>query len=173
MAKKTLLREHILTEADLQTGEVTKETKLQTITVPAEPDFVKLYLADVAYLNKVPGTDPLIRELLKLMTYDGIIVLNAAIKRRIAVLVDIKIGHLDNQLTKITKAGLLIRRDRGLYEANPHIFGKGAWKDIYLRRKSIEVTIEYTKEGGRQVKYNVPKEEQQELPLDSYFDKAS
>lgn len=173
MATKKILREHVLTEVNSDTGEITKESKLQAFNIPTEPDFVKVYLQDVAYVNNVPGTSPLIFELLKFMTYDGIIVLNASIKRLISEKIDIQVAHIDNQLSKLTKAGVFIRRDRGLYEANPYIFGKGLWKDIRVRRENLGITLEYTKDGGRKVNYKVSAEEQQELPLAEILNKAS
>lgn len=169
MGKKQILRATETTEVDYATGEVKTQSTTRESFVSQEPDFIKLYLDDVAYLNNVGGCSDLLRQYLKLVTYDGIIVLNAAVKRRIAASLGVTVKHIENQTTKLVKQNVIIRRDRGLYEANPHIFGKGAWKDIQERRKGVEVIVSYTEEGGRQVKYSVPKEEQKEEQQDLPF----
>ena len=163
MATKRVHREEEHTEYDGETGEVKKHSRVLTLAVPAEPDYIKLYLQDVAYLNNVTGCSDTLREVLKLMTYEGQIIINKAIKKRIAEYLKVTLGHVENQITSLVKADVLLRVDRGLYEANPHIFGKGHWKDIYLRRKRIEVKVTYDENGGRQVKYNVPVPQQEEM----------
>ena len=51
---------------------------------------------------------------------------------------------IDQHITKLVKSGLLSRKDKGMYIANPNLFGKGKWQDI----KAIRMQFEYNDNGS-------------------------
>jgi hypothetical protein len=164
---KTIL-ETQQTDFDYTTGEIKTDKKIKTIVHEQEPSYMKVYLQDIAYLYDIKGADPILLELLKLMTYEGIIILNSAIKRRIAATVDMKIGTINNVISELSKKLILVRRDRGIYEANPYIFGKGKWIDIKARRNNIEYSVTIDKEGNRHVSFGLGTEYKIEKSADDF-----
>lgn len=125
-----------------ETGEL--QVTHRDSVLPKEPDYVKLYLADIQMLSCLPKwTDRILNELLRLMNYKNQIVLNSSLKREIAEEFKIHLKTIDNALVMLVKQGVLIRKDKGLYLGNPVLFGKGEWKDI----RELRLTIHYTKEG--------------------------
>ncbi len=92
---KTILETHD-TEVDYTTGEIKSGRSTKTVIHDQEPGYMKIYLQDIAYLYDIKGSDPVLLELLKLMTYEGLIILNGAIKKRIATTVNMKIGTINN-----------------------------------------------------------------------------
>lgn len=146
------------------TGEinVTKIVKEGTYReVRDEPAFVKLYL-DTVLLNKniSVNRNPILNELLKLMPYASSEVnyfaLNKSIKERIAKQVDLSLQTVNNAITEFTKAKILLRLNRGLYQMNPLFFGKGDWKDI----KKIRGNIEWSKHGITFTDMEIEKEDE-------------
>lgn len=134
----TVVRE--TTTIDVTTGEVFQST--QESVLPVEPDYVKLYLADLVVLNDIPKwVSGILHELLKRMNYQNEIVLNAEIKRRIAMELDIVPQTIDNALVIFIKKSVLYRNGKGVYLANPYLFGKGKWSDIRKIRLSISYGI--------------------------------
>jgi hypothetical protein len=128
---------------DSNTGEVTNEVTTRTYKVPSEPHFVKLYLRDIIYLHDMPtALHGILHELLQIMDYDNLITVNSARKRLIATKLDIALSTISNGITSLVKANILIRRDVGMYVANPYLFGKGNWNDIYKIRLSVDYSIE-------------------------------
>ena len=127
---------------DRETGESLK-TYTESV-IPREPDYVKLYLESITKLNDVQGwTDPVLYELLRLMNYRNEIVLNAAIKKRIALEINISTRTIDNALSMLVKKSIIFREDTGLYKGNPFLFGKGEWRDI----RELRMTVVFNKEG--------------------------
>lgn len=130
-------------------GEVQSNTKSTVLKVEAEPSYIKIYLQDILYLNNLQSNQTgLLYELLSYLNYDNEIVLNSTIKRRIAEKLETTIQVIDNNLSKLVKKDILKRVGRGVYIANPYLFGKGKWKDILEKRiEHISLKIEYSKEG--------------------------
>lgn len=127
---------------DRETGESLK-TYTESV-IPKEPDYVKLYLESITKLNDVQRwTDPVLYELLRLMNYRNEIVLNAAIKKRIALEINISTRTIDNALSMLVKKSIIFREDTGLYKGNPFLFGKGEWRDI----RELRMTIVFNREG--------------------------
>jgi len=132
-----------------ETGEITETSTTKTFQAESEPNYIKLYIEDISYLNKLPkGMDSLIYELIKYINYQNEIILNSHIKKKIAERIGKGERHINNSITKLVKHEILIRIDRGVYQINSYIFGKGSWKDIIKHRKSLklEVFYEYQKE---------------------------
>ena len=55
------------------------------------------------------------------------------------------VRSLNNDLTKLVKGCIIKRLGTGTYQLNPHIFGKGEWKDI----ESIQATWDYNDIKGK------------------------
>jgi hypothetical protein len=79
------------------------------------------------------------------MDYQGRIILNAGLKREIATRINTSVQHIENSLTKFSKKEILIRKDTGIYLANPWLFGRGSWEDV----RAIRLTVEYNLDGTR------------------------
>lgn len=146
--KKTTFEQQTV---DVLTGEVVK-TYSESV-VQKEPDYVKLYLESITKLNDVQGwTDPILYELLRLMNYGNEIVLNAAVKKRMALSLKISTRTIDNALSMLVKKNIIFREDTGLYKGNPFLFGKGEWRDI----RELRMTVVFDK-GGQNISTEVIK----------------
>lgn len=138
--RSKVLRE--TTIVNVETGEV--KSSVQESIVAKEPDFVKLYLADLVMVNNIPKwVTGILWELLKRMAYGNEIVLNSSIKKRIALELNIVPKTIDNALVTFVKKNILIRKDTGVYLANPYLFGKGDWNSI----RKIRLQVEYSSLG--------------------------
>ena len=137
--------EHTQTlDANGNLKEQTRKSKSKT-KVETEPHFIKLYIQDICLLNKIPMTgNHILNVLLTFMNYENEIILNSGIKRRITANLNISMGTLDNNLSKLVKLNIMKRIDTGIYKLNPNLFGKGHWTDI----KEIRATWIYGN-GGR------------------------
>jgi len=120
------------------------ETKFKTISKPKEDDFIKLYLSDVGHLHNLqPNQQELLYHFLQKMTYDNLIVINKTIKEMIAKESGKSFRTVENALTSYVDTGILLRQGRGVYIANPYLFGKGRFEDI----QKIRMEVVYTAEG--------------------------
>lgn len=136
---------------DISTGEAIKT--YSEAVLPKEPDYVKLYLESITKLNDVQGwTDPILHELLRLMNYRNEIILNAAVKKRMASEIKISTRTIDNALSMLVKKNIIFREDTGLYKGNPFLFGKGEWRDI----RELRMTVVFDK-GGQNISTEVLK----------------
>lgn len=123
----------------------TVKSELRETYVEKEPDYVKLYLQDIALLNDIPKwVGGVLYELLKRLEWGtNEIILNASVKRRIATDLGIAAKSVDNALVAFVKKNILSRVDTGIYRANPYLFGRGSWEDI----KRIRLSIVYDESG--------------------------
>lgn len=135
----SVIEEHTI---DFVTGEMVSQRTATKRFVSKEPDFVKLYLDDVMKLNDIPAkkTDVLYL-LLKKMNYDNEITVVASHKREIAKQLSCSKISVEKTLGLLVEKGILIRKDRGVFLANPNIFGKGNWKDIEQLRLLLTYDI--------------------------------
>jgi hypothetical protein len=143
---------------DGATGEVT-----ESITVTSdifrrtdgEGNFVKLYITDLCILNKLQHKAMMVLlELVKTMDYKNEISVSIGKKKDMCKELDIYnlvngervlgTNIIDQHITKLVKSGLLSRKDKGMYIANPNLFGKGKWQDI----KAIRMQFEYNDNGS-------------------------
>lgn len=143
---------------DGATGEVT-----ESITVTSdifrradgEGNFVKLYITDLGILNKLQHKAMMVLlELVKTMDYKNEISVSIGKKKDMCKELDIYnlvngervlgTNIIDQHITKLVKSGLLSRKDKGMYIANPNLFGKGKWQDI----KAIRMQFEYNDNGS-------------------------
>lgn len=140
---------------DLLTGQIVKTDR--EIRIPKEPDFIKLYLNDLVMLKDIPQwVSGVLYALLKHMNYQNEIILNATIKKRIAVDLDIVTRTIDNALVTFVKKNVLFRIGAGVYQANPYLFGKGEWINI----RKIRLQVEYGQNGSREIVAELSKSEE-------------
>ncbi|HHD2824524.1 replication/maintenance protein RepL [Clostridium perfringens] len=130
---------------DVSTGEVLQEqSQLKTQTKGAEPPFIKLYIDDLMLINDLPtSSSNILWELVKTMSYDQEIVLNASRKKRICANLNIQMQTLNNALTKFVKKEILFRTEPGIFVPNPYLFAKGSWNDV----KELRMIVNYTPKG--------------------------
>lgn len=156
---KTIIESQITdtnTIVDGSTGEILaveehKQTGTKTIR-SAEPSYIKLYIDDILYMASIPKAyTPLVYELAKRASYaneeEGMCVaLTGFIRQKICE----KCGWKDtriinNYLSKLIKGNIIKRLGTGTYQLNPHLFGRGEWKDI----EKIRMTWDYDAVRGK------------------------
>ncbi|MHA4334877.1 replication/maintenance protein RepL, partial [Bacillus cereus] len=117
---------------DINTGEIQEEEEIINAYIDKEPDYVKIYLKDIVALNDLPkGLDRVINVLLKVMSYDNMIILNSFIKKQMAQELGYKtVQVLNNNINKLVNAEILFRKGTGTYQVNARYFGRGHWHDI-------------------------------------------
>jgi len=141
-------------------GEILETEIVQTFQVDKEPDFIKMYIADINRLNNLPkGMDVILLALLKTMSYTNIIPVYMPIKQVIAREIGVSIVYLNKAIEAFYKTGIFIRVARGIYMADPELFAKGSWNDI----KKLRLVIDYNKNGTKSLKSNLPEEMQLKL----------
>ena len=150
---------------DKETGEVATMSKTSTYSVEGEPPFIKLYINAVAKLSGLPdGSKSTLFELIKLVDYDGRIILNAGIKRIIAKNIGVKPHTIANTLTQLIKSNIISRIDTGIYLMNPFYFARGKWNDIMKSRINyVKISMMYS-ERGEEISIETSMNEQQEHP---------
>lgn len=144
MAKKNLIKELKVESVDYESGEVREEKTYSTSKVDTEPDYIKLYLADMSrWANLAHGTSTVLGAVLRYMNYENKIPLNAFVKEEIANYLGVTKAAIDQQLHKLCKRGLLSRIGYGTYMANPYTFGRGKWTET----REIRATVTYNRDG--------------------------
>ena len=135
-----------------ESGIIKKTQTDYTITLSAEPAYVKVYLDTVLYLSDLPkGYNSILWALLGEMSYSSkdnkyggqIIYINALMKKDIAEKLKVSLGRINNALSDLHKGKILERVGTGTYRINPHLFGKGDWKDI----EEIRTEVVFNAEG--------------------------
>lgn len=133
---------------DKGTGEIFTQKIVTKRKVSREPDFIKLYLDDVMLLSNIPKSkSDILYLLLRKMNYDNEITVVASHKREMAKELDCSVINVDKTLALLVEKGILIRRERGIYIANPRLFGRGNWEDI----EELRLSIEYNKQNGKRI----------------------
>lgn len=146
---------------DDRTGELHQEERIIKRRLPKEPDFIKLYLDDVMMLSDIPKQkSDILYLLLRKMNYDNEITIIGSIKKQISDELDCSLGTIDKALHLLVEKKVLIRKDRGLYIANPRLFGRGRWEDI----EELRLSIEYKRDGKKIGAIVEKKDEMLELP---------
>lgn len=141
---KRVIRESTNTTIDTETGEVKNVSNTKETVVDREPDYIKLYIDNIIKLNDLPkATNGILNNLLKNMNYENEIVIVSHVKKRIAEDMGIKANTIDHNLRKLVNKGVLTRVGRGVYKANPFLFGRGKWQDI----RELRMSITYNKNG--------------------------
>jgi hypothetical protein len=173
MAKinQSYITDIIQTNAD---GEVLcrQQTTNTSYNLGQEPPYVKLYLDAVLYLSDMPkGYTPILYSIIKRIPWanqEQDMAINMALKRCLAKELDCSVSKISNAITDLVKGYILIRTDVGLYKINPHIFGRGEWKDIGELRLHVTFNAEGKTVMGeimRKKRKSVIDENQLTLPL--------
>ena len=150
--KKTIM--YLRETVDRTTGEVQTCEKIETMKLPSEPDFIKLYVSDLGRLLDLPQSQSqLLMCLVRLMDYDGIIALTPTRRDRVCMQIGISAKTLRNQMTMMLQhdGSPLRHLGRSEYQMDPHLIAKGHWDDIVQRRMTWEMTVRYTPDGKRQI----------------------
>lgn len=128
-------------------GNSVQRTDVRVGKWDSEPPYVKLYIQDIMYLSNLSGRlVPLVMALLKRLTFANAenpmcVVLVPMVKQEILKETGwSSVGSLDNALQELVKGNIIKRIGRGVYQMNPHLFGRGDWKDI--SRIRLEVSYE-------------------------------
>lgn len=131
------------------TGAVAKSTSSTVKQWEAEPPYVKMYLDTILYLQDLPkGHNSILHALLKRMTYANgdngqCVFVNMGLKRMIGKELGVSVSRIDNVISDLTKGGVLERIERGVYQVNPHLFGRGEWADI----AQLKLTVTFDANG--------------------------
>lgn len=149
--KKVYVRE--ITEVEsLETGEVI-QTKRQDVTMfEKEPPYVKLYLNDIGRLKGLNNSEQhLLNELVFNMGYNNIVPAYKPVKEMIAERIGMPYNTLNEAIKALYQKGILVRKARGFYIIDPHLFGRGSWKDV----QKIRMTIDYNPDGTKTINTEV------------------
>jgi hypothetical protein len=162
MAKKTLRFETLEQTLDKETGELNTLRKVSQYKVEAEPPYVKLYVKDLIRIKGLPpATTNVLLAMLRSMGYNNVIPAYAPIKKMMCRDLNIKIDTLNKAIDNLYKENILIRLDRGLYMADPELFGRGTWKEV----ENIRMQITYSPEGKKIISSSLNGDDQLKLNL--------
>ena len=143
MEKKKITHEQIHTTRD-ENGNIVEEETLRESRVPQEPEYVKLYIRDIGRLIGLTKTEnSILFALLNSMSYGNVIAAIRPIKKMISEHTGIAEQTINQTISNFAKRGILIRKERGIYIADPQLFGKGRFRDI----EKLRLTIEYNEDG--------------------------
>tara|TARA_B100000809_G_scaffold60530_1_gene57107 strand:+ start:1148 stop:1678 length:531 start_codon:yes stop_codon:yes gene_type:complete len=143
---KVILKEIVQTTVDMDTGEVVELSKTETFKGEREPDYIKMYISDIALLNDIPkGMNPILLDLIAQMGYNNIIPAYKPIKLMTCNRLGISLDYLNKAIQTFYEKGLLVRVARGVYMAEPNLFARGKWEDI----KTLRLTIDYVNKDGK------------------------
>jgi len=137
------IKQEVLTTQVNHEGEVIHQTNTTVFSVGKEPNYIKLYMADICYMKDMPKTHhPILQALLGYIHWGtNELVLNASIKKRISESLNIKMNTLDKAILGFVKAEILLRQDLGVFIFNPYLFGSGHWDDIQEIRMNIAYNL--------------------------------
>lgn len=134
----------IIEVVDHTTGEVMKTE--QEFIIPPEENYIKIYIKDVSMLRGIQSwVSNALYELMKYIGYGNELVVHTCMKEDIAQELGTSINTINRAIQELHKKKILVRKARGVYIANPKIFGKGKWSDIVRLR----IEINYSSTNGR------------------------
>lgn len=84
---------------------------------------------------------PLLYELISAGSRGGKIIVNASLKRDMGSRIKATVGSIDNMITRLVEAEILIRIDRGMYAVSGELEGVS-----YKAEDTIKLTITYNNE---------------------------
>ena len=123
-------------------GRIVGRTYHNTFTIGSEEDYVKIYHTGLFYMRDMPMD--CMRLLVYLLPharyaeppdsnmadYSLAITLYPQLRKQIAQAMDCKVTTISNLLTELVDGEVLIRVYNSVYRLNPHLFGRGAVKDM-------------------------------------------
>ncbi|MEX5542590.1 replication/maintenance protein RepL, partial [Pseudomonas poae] len=99
--KSKILTESTTTFVDAD-GNVIEQTNIKEMSVPREPNFVKLYIDGLSRIFDLSGGEnKFLVELLKYVTYENEITLNSGVKKRISERTGYKPQTIDNYISTL------------------------------------------------------------------------
>ena len=136
---------------DHSTGEITSSFEERKFSIPQEPSYVKFYLEDIGHIHGLTKSESdVLFSLSRLIGWDGIVsVSKTRFEKSIQPLIGIKHQTFKNIISKLVEKGIFTRVGRGELEANPYLFAKGEWSEVYKRRCEIKLNITYDENGRR------------------------
>jgi hypothetical protein len=139
-----------------ETGEILSTLNSRTFVEEVEPKFVKVYMEDLMYLEKMPlGYGAILWQLVRLMNFEtNVVNLTPQLREDITKNLGCSIHSVNQAISSFMKIGLISSTRRGTYVMNPYVFGKGSWQDV----KKIRAEIEWSSEG-RSIKTTIIKGE--------------
>lgn len=164
MGKKSVFKE---TEKTVITedGEILNERhEVEKISFNVEPEYIKVYLEDIARLKDLPtSVSKVMYCLIKRMSYNNLIPVHRPIKQAIAHELGISENEIKRKIQQLYDAGFLVRVSRGYYIADPMLFGKGYWKNI----RELQLNVTYDEHGRKAIKASTRKDDNSgQLSLD-------
>lgn len=151
MAKVTQCTENQIT--DMETGEVISSQSSKTFYIPKEPSYIKFYIEDLGNIHGLSKSESdVLFALAKMIGWDGIVsVSKNRFEKSVQPEVDVQYQTFKNIIKKLVDKGIFVRAGRGELEANPYLFARGEWADVYKRRKTISLNIKYSHDEGRRI----------------------
>ena len=133
-------------------GELQSFNQTKVFNLSEEPPYIKVYFQDVCYLSNTPKRyATLLWSLITRVSYAGetnamCVVVNKAVKKEICKQINwTNTVSVDNGLQVLMKRGLIRRVDRGLYQFNPYIFGRGSWGEV----EKLRLSVDYDRDGRK------------------------
>lgn len=127
---------------DGATGEVMGMETVYVSKAKNEPPYVKLYLGGLEELSRMkPYCWHVLFWMLGRMPYAGHeqqFEFGTAGRKKAGEELGMSVGRINHVVSELVAAGALFRVDRGLYQLNPMIFGRGEWKEIAKLRVGVE-----------------------------------
>ena len=157
MENKKIYQTETKTIIDHQTGEILQTEHNQKSFVEREPDYVKLYLQDVARLKDLPqSSSNLMTLIVKSMGYNNLFFAFKPLKEIFCEELNMPMNTLNKQIDNLRKAQILlpIPNKRGCYLVDPNLFARGSWNDI----KQLRLVIDYNIDGTRTLSSNAPEQ---------------
>lgn len=152
MGTKKITKQETKTIIDHETGEIIKTDDLKSYAVESEPNYVKMYIDDIAKLKDVPqASNDVLRVLVRNMSYGNLVVMIKPIKDKIKEETGLSLNTINKSIQNLYKAGILIRQSRSVYLVDPNLFAKGKWEDI----KKLRLVIEYNNDGTKSINSNM------------------
>ena len=141
------IRTYVSSKVVTDSGDVLSEKENYVISIPSEPNFVKLYIDAVMYISDMPtGVSGVMQCILKRLPYADAeeqgIMINKYTRTKIAEELGMSEDYVRKSITALVKGKILIHDDTTPrscnYKVNPYIFGRGDWKDIEKLRLHVE-----------------------------------
>jgi hypothetical protein len=141
-----------VTQVDHETGEVTRESMVQSTGFMSEPPYIKMYLDDLSQILDIPSGPRAVLDLMLLkLDYEGYITLSTRYRRQMAETLGIQDQSLRNCINRLVKSNIISNSGRGEYQVNPFLFARGDWKRVCEMRQDFTLKITYSETGGRRI----------------------
>lgn len=125
-------------------GEIVENKTTTSAVMDKEPDYIKLYLADIMRLSDIPKSgNALLMSLLRKSNYQNEIVIVKSIREEICQELNLADVTFRKALDQFLGKGILTKKNKNVFIANPFLFGKGSWQNI----KNIRLTVNYNSKG--------------------------